>query len=122
MATLGIHHVNVLVDDLDAARRFYTGVMGFVEAARPDFGFPGAWFQMGAQQLHLTPSDVPERKSAQHFALQVSDLDTLCRDLEAKGARIDRVPYTPGAGHQAFLADPAGNLIELNQPDPQVGR
>ncbi|MDQ1511822.1 MAG: hypothetical protein QOG50_3666, partial [Actinomycetota bacterium] len=23
----------------------------------------------------------------------------------------------PGAGHQAFLHDPFGNFIELNQPD-----
>jgi predicted enzyme related to lactoylglutathione lyase len=31
--------------------------------------------------------------------------------------RVDTIPHTPGAGRQAFLSDPAGNVIELNQPD-----
>jgi len=35
-----------------------------------------------------------------------------------RGAEVDESFLVPGAGHQAFLKDPDGTLIELNQPDP----
>jgi catechol 2,3-dioxygenase-like lactoylglutathione lyase family enzyme len=116
VSIIGIHHVNLLVDDLDAARRFYGEVFGFTELARPDFGFPGAWYQMGAQQLHLQTTPGPEKKSAQHFALQVDDCSAMADSLEAKGVEIFRLDAVDGAGRQAFCNDPAGNLIELNEP------
>jgi catechol 2,3-dioxygenase-like lactoylglutathione lyase family enzyme len=115
---LGVHHVNLLVDDLDAANHFYREVMGFAPLDRPDFGFPGAWFRMGAHQLHLQTTDGPEAKGAQHFALEVTDLDAIADALEAQGVELFRLDAVAGAGKQAFLNDPAGNLIELNQPVP----
>ena len=36
-------HLAIAVDDLDAAREFYTKAFGFEELRRPDFGFPGMW-------------------------------------------------------------------------------
>lgn len=115
---LGIHHVNIDVDDLDAARRFYTEVMGFSEVHRPDFGAPGAWFQMGAHQLHLGTIGARRAETGDHFALQVEDCASCAQELEAKGIEVFRLdPPIAGAGIQAFLRDPAGNLIELNQPE-----
>ena len=38
-------------------------------------------------------------------------------EISAAGVHVDTIPHTPGAGQQAFLHDPAGNVIELNQPD-----
>jgi glyoxylase I family protein len=49
-------------------------------------------------------------------ALEVDDLDALIGALETAGLKVGRIPETIGAGHQAFLQDPTGNLIELNQP------
>ena len=57
-----------------------------------------------------------------HFALHVEDLDAAVDALRAKGIKVDPVPEMPGAGRQAFLTDPAGNLIELNQPTGPVPR
>lgn len=117
MNVLGIHHVNVDVDDLDAARHFYTEVMGFTALDRPDFGVPGAWFQMGAHQLHLGTTEKRQAETGDHFALQVEDCASCADELEAKGIEVFRLdPPIAGAGVQAFLRDPAGNLIELNQP------
>lgn len=120
MNTSGLHHVNLRVDDLEVARRFYVEVMGFEELDRPDFGFPGAWFRMGAHQLHLQTTDAPDApdaKSGDHFALQVEDCAACADELEARGVDVLRLDPLPGAGTQAFLRDPAGNLIELNQPE-----
>jgi catechol 2,3-dioxygenase-like lactoylglutathione lyase family enzyme len=115
-----LHHVSVGVDDLEEARRFYTEVLGLTELdTRPDFGFPGAWLDLGVGQLHLVPSSEPigPLPGAPHFALQVDDLEAVAEAIEARGIEVRRSNYTRGAGRQAFLTDPSGNLIELNQPD-----
>ena len=51
-----------------------------------------------------------------HFALEVEDLDGLLEVLEEQGVAFRRSAHMPEAGRQAFLSDPDGNLIELNQP------
>jgi catechol 2,3-dioxygenase-like lactoylglutathione lyase family enzyme len=111
---VGIHHVNLMFDDIDAAREFYGKTLGFEELERPDFGFPGLWFQMGAHQLHMQPGAAPD--SFQHFALQVDDLPSVLEELAANGLDVAASPTVDGAGLQAFFKDPTGNVIELNQP------
>jgi glyoxylase I family protein len=116
-----VHHVALDVDDLDAALRFYVDGMGFTELRRPDFGFPGAWLDMGSHQLHLVEVTGPlPANGGRHFALRVEDLDDAVTSLRAKDIKVDPIPAIPGAGRQAFLVDPSGNLIELNQPTGPV--
>jgi glyoxylase I family protein len=118
----GVHHVALNVADLAEAERFYQEVMGFARlATRPDFGFPGAWYQAGAHQIHLIeiPGFVPDRR--QHVALEVVDLDATAAALAAVGVAVDVRPYVAGAGRQAFVRDPTGNRIELNEPDRPAG-
>jgi catechol 2,3-dioxygenase-like lactoylglutathione lyase family enzyme len=118
---VAVHHVALDVDDLDAALRFYVDGMGFTELRRPDFGVPGAWLDMGDHQLHLVevPGPMPANGGA-HFALRVDDLDDSVAALRARGITVHPIPEIPGAGRQAFLNDPAGNLIELNEPTGPV--
>jgi catechol 2,3-dioxygenase-like lactoylglutathione lyase family enzyme len=116
MKPLGVHHVALLVTDLDASRQFYGDGLGFSEIARPPFGDEGAWFQVGGQQVHLTVTDKPMARSVQHFAVQVGDLDEAVADLEAKAIKVHRVPPQPTPNRQAVVWDPSGNLVELNQP------
>ena len=111
----GIHHVNVAVDDLEAAQRFYCDVLGCTVLPRPDFGFPGLWLDAGGEQIHLMVSTERPR-GGDHFALEVADVAAAADHLEAHGVRVMRLDPVPGAGGQAFINDPAGNLIELNQP------
>ena len=118
MDVIGVHHVAVCVTDLDAAREFYVDHLGFgVIASRPDFGFPGMWLQAGAQQIHLMELGEVTPDARAHLALQVPNLDAALESLDAVGVTYRRSTYYPGAGRQAFLADPTGNRIELNQPD-----
>ncbi len=117
MQPSGIHHVALCVTDVDAAIRFYTEVLGLTVLPRPDFGFPGAWLDAAGQQVHLMQSAEPECGGG-HFAMRVDDVDDAVNDIRGHGVHVDRAPHVPGAGQQAFLRDPAGNLIELNQPEP----
>jgi catechol 2,3-dioxygenase-like lactoylglutathione lyase family enzyme len=115
MRPSGVHHVSINVDDVDVAIRFYVGVLGLqVRDDRPDFGFPGAWLDAGGQQVHLIQAAAPPAVG-QHFALLVDDLDAAIRDVRALDVAVsDATPV--GTGRQAFLTDPAGNTVELQQP------
>ncbi len=55
--------------------------------------------------------------TANHFAIRVDDLDEAVADLQAQGVDVRKIPHIEGAGHQAFLHDPFGNFLELNQPE-----
>jgi glyoxylase I family protein len=115
MQVLGVHHVSINVDDVDAALAFYVEQLGLSPRTdRPDFGFGGAWLDVGGQQVHLIEAPTPGDRG-QHFALQVADLDGTIAELRAAGLEVsDASPV--GTGRQAFLHDPAGNLVELHQP------
>jgi len=116
MKPSGIHHVAICVTDPDAAVQFYTGVLGLTVLPRPDFGFGGYWLDAAGQQVHLMQSDDP-LPGGGHFAMRVDDLEAAVNDIRAAGWKVDTVPHLDGAGRQAFLHDPSGNMIELNQPE-----
>ena len=115
MRPAGIHHVSICVPDAPAGLAFYRDMLGMREVPRPDLG-PGCWLDAGGQQLHLMQADeTPPRSN--HFAIRVDDLDEAVATLRARGVEVHPIPHIPGAGRQAFLHDPFGNFVELNQPD-----
>ena len=114
MKPLGVHHVSVNVEDVDAALEFYVGKLGLTKRDdRPDFGFPGAWLDAGGQQVHLIGAAAPPAKG-QHFAIRVDDLEAVVADLRASGVEVSDA-MTVGTSFQAFLNDPSGNQVELHQ-------
>ena len=114
---LGVHHVGLNVKDLKACRRFYVDVLGLEVLPRPDFGFPGAWLQSGNQQIHLLQqAEFQDPLAGQHFAFEVADLDAAIEELRGLGVQVSDAFDIPDVGRQAFLHDPDGNGIELNQP------
>ena len=115
MRPAGVHHVSLNVDDVDAAKEFYIDVLGFTERPdRPDFGFGGAWLDVGGQQVHLIEGAVPERLG-QHFAIAVDDLDSVVAELRGRGVKVSD-PKPVATSRQSFLKDPCGNVVELQQP------
>lgn len=114
MEPLAIHHVSVNVSDVDEAVAFYTGILGgTMRDDRPDFGFGGAWINLGTQQVHLIEAPVPPNLG-QHFAIRVGDLDSVVEELRSKGLKV-RDPVAVGPNRQTFVDDPAGNIVELHQ-------
>jgi catechol 2,3-dioxygenase-like lactoylglutathione lyase family enzyme len=111
---LAVHHVSVNVDDVDEAVAFYTGVLGgTVRDDRPEFGVGGAWIDLGANQVHLLEAGPPP-VLGQHFAVAVADLDAAVAELRDRGIHVGD-PWPIGPGRQTFVADPAGNTVELYQ-------
>ena len=122
------HHYSICVADVDAARAFYGELLGLEEIERPDFGFPGAWYQAGAVQLHLIVPppgfDVgarPEKLTplAGHLAFEIDDYEATKAHLE--GAGLEVLALGPAVG-QMFVRDPDGNVVELIRPGGRLGR
>lgn len=114
-------HVNIVADDLDAARDFYGTKLGLTEIPRPDFGIPGAWFRLGPSQFHIiVVPEMPDLKgSAPHFAIYVptDGFEATIGSLKAAGITFTSDVRTREdfgvTVKTAFCKDPAGNLIEF---------
>ena len=118
MTVTGFQHAALDVDDLEAAIAFYEAALGFQLAPRPDsLGVGGVWLQVpGAMQVHLVEvAEFHRPETAQHLAFQVDDVDATITAIRAAGYEVGDA-FDIGAGRQTFLRDPAGNLLELNQP------
>lgn len=114
-----ILHSSLLVKDTKKSLAFYCDVLGLqVDSDRPDLGFPGAWLNIGIQQIHLlelpNPDPVEGRPEHggrdRHTALHVTDIDELQHRLEKAGIQFTRSK----SGRKAIFArDPDGNALEF---------
>jgi catechol 2,3-dioxygenase-like lactoylglutathione lyase family enzyme len=124
---IGLDHVNLLIDSSDdaltRARAFYEGLLGLVPLERPantDSGNPGAWYQCGVQQLHLTTekdASLINQKSRRHPAFRVADLEALRQKFQSAGIEIIAGNRFPGQ-ERFFVRDPWGNRLEFVERSP----
>ncbi len=115
---LTIHHASLLVSDTEQSLLFYRDVLGMQPVERPDLPFPGAWLQIGEQQIHLLElenSDPTTGRPAhggrdRHVAMHCKSVDALKGTLEEAG-----VAYTSSiSGRKAlFCRDRDGNALEF---------
>src|SRR4030095_5091192 len=114
MRIASLLHAAVLVPNLDQAKRFYGGLLGLKEKPRPDFDFPGAWYDLGDCELHLMvtlealPPAARRPRRDYHISLEVDDLDAAKRAFEEAG--LPTRESSSGRG-SIFVRDPDGNLI-----------
>lgn len=117
-----IHHVSLNVTNLEKAKEFYSKILCLKEIQRPDFDFPGAWYEIEGQQLHLivdsSSQTIRKEKSLSsregHFALRVENYFDTLKWLKQNDVEIIEKPNGKSGFAQIFCADPDGNLIELN--------
>ena len=119
MTITTLHHVSIIVADTGQALRFYRDLLGIALCPdRPDLGYPGAWLQLGPQQIHLLELPNPDAVSGRpqhagrdrHLAMTVTDLDELRQRLRQAGVACT----VSRSGRRAlFCRDPDGNGVEL---------
>jgi len=121
----GTVNVRYMVDDVDAAIAFYTGLLGFqlLTSAAPAF----ADVRRGNLRLLLagpkSSAGRPMPDGAQprpggwnriHFV--VDDIEAEVARLREQGARFRNDVISGPGGKQILLEDPSGNVVELFQP------
>jgi len=112
-----LHHVNVTVPAaLEAAtKNFYGSILGLEELPKPEgTRKSGAWYQLGAVQLHLSIEEDGDRElSSRHICVTVSDLSTAAELFRKAGVKIipDERPV-PGM-LRFYVRDPGGNQLEI---------
>jgi catechol 2,3-dioxygenase-like lactoylglutathione lyase family enzyme len=111
---LRLAHVNLSIDDVEAARRFYGEVLSLEAAPRPaDAGRPGCWFRLGDAELHLSlESGADNASSKRHVAFETEALDRLRALLEAANVPLEEARPITGV-RRFFARDPAGNRLEF---------
>lgn len=115
----GLNHATMIVDDLEKARQFYSGVLGLEEIPAYNFDYPVMFYKLAdGRQLHL--SEWEDKCSFRgHVALEVADFGEAFRTAKELNI-IDVGPWgrvrrlTDGT-MQMFIRDPAGNLLEISQ-------
>lgn len=140
----GLLHVAIKTNDLGRTNRFYTEVIGLSPAARPDFGYPGAWLAVptpvGEAVIHIYaggPALGPEGKAPSGTAAidHLSLTAVGYHDFIARFKKHD-LPWRefeiPGTTYwQLFVYDPSGVQLELTfdgraeagaKPDMSPGR
>ncbi|WP_347266546.1 VOC family protein [Paracoccus sp. (in: a-proteobacteria)] len=118
-------------EDLEAAARFWTGVIGLAQIGH----VPGrhVFFRCGAQMLLVFRAEatlLPPRRGARlpvpphgsrgpgHFCISAPP-DTIaawCAHLQAAGVEIEADFIWPQGGRSLYFRDPAGNSIEIADP------
>ena len=122
-----IDHITIIVKDLGATRRFYVDFLGMDEVPRPNFDFPGLWFQCGIASIHATLEDEFAGRAGwgdyqgakllsrgHHFAFLVEDVDAVINQIDEAGIEVlvERKQRPDGA-KQIYIADPDGHVVEL---------
>jgi catechol 2,3-dioxygenase-like lactoylglutathione lyase family enzyme len=114
-----VDHIQLVVADLEASRRFYEAVFGVLDIPRGGSADSHFWYD----ELFVSKPDGPEASGEltgrHHLAFQAKDHDTVDAFYKAglaaggrdNGAPGERPNYHPGY-YAAFLLDPAGNNIE----------
>ena len=112
-----IIHVQIAIPEggEDGARRFYGGLLGLAEIAKPpDLSKRGGcWFELlegtcGQVHLGVDRDFRPARKA--HVAFQAADVGGLAEAARSQGYEVveDR-----GGGERVYIYDPFGNRLEF---------
>ena len=109
---LGIHHCEILVTDMDAALKFYIGIVGMEEITNSSSFLESKWLKLGNQQLHLTYHPISDANEERHFAVLVQDINQARTHFKNKSLLIKEAGSILGM-ERFFIFDPFGNRIEF---------
>jgi len=108
------------VNDIDAARAFYSETLGMTVTENA-MGFLNLHFPNGTRVLiYSKPDHVPATFTVLNFA--VDDVGLAVDDLNARGVQMTIYPGTPQDSHGvmrghgpdiAWFTDPAGNVLSV---------
>ena len=112
----GVDFVAIMTKDHDAAVKFYGETLG-LPFLKTWGQMPASEFQAGNLTLAVMQSDafgIEFAPSSSMVALAVDDVAAVRERLEGEGIEFRGQILDSGVCHQAFFADPDGNLLALH--------
>ena len=116
-------HIHLFSPDPEATAAYYERMFGAEVKRSMQQGQPRIDLKLGGANIFILDVSkdakaqvLPEHphKGLDHFGLSVTEIDKVCADLKAKGAKFTREPVTPRPGIRiAFVEGPEGVSIEL---------
>jgi catechol 2,3-dioxygenase-like lactoylglutathione lyase family enzyme len=113
-----VYGIQILVDDVAAARAFYVDTLGLTLAwDMPQFGAFGVVVEPVQFIVTQAVEEGPLGAQPGRFigvSIAVDDMDATYRDLTAKGVPFEGEPQKqPWGGTLAYFRDPSGNVLTL---------
>lgn len=130
MPNFRLDHTMIRVKDLDRSLKFYTGILGMKIHRKTEYPqgrftntFIGYTDEEAGTNLELTynwdqKEDYTKGNAWGHLALKVSDVYATSEYLKQQGVEFTKEPSSMKNGTRilAFIKDPDGYVIELNEP------
>ncbi|MCI4339020.1 MAG: VOC family protein [Thermoplasmata archaeon] len=118
-----LEYTGIRVRDLARSVRFYTEGLGLAIGPKGRMAAGGLWQELkdpgsgSVLELNFYPGDPPYREGDEldHLGFRVGDLERTVARLVELGARVRIPPFTEGDERLAFLSDPDGVWVELNE-------
>jgi catechol 2,3-dioxygenase-like lactoylglutathione lyase family enzyme len=120
---VGVAHIGLRTDNLEAARKFYYQQLGYDEAFRldkPEGGLMLVYFKVNDHQyIEVFPGKTPEQLVLSHIAFETDNAPQLRDYLATKGVKVP-ASLRPGLdGNISFMIkDPDGHDVEFVQYMP----
>lgn len=122
---VGVAHIGLKTDDMAAARKFYTGVLGFQEPFslnNPDGTLMLTYFKVNDHQyIEVFPTlKDPKEDRLSHISFETTDAEQLREYLASKGVQVpdkleeDRLDHDRGFD----VTDPDGHDVEFMEYVP----
>ena len=125
---VGINHVGIAVDDMDAAIEYYTEAMGYPEAFRieNEAGEIGLVYVQVSRntfvELQPTNENRPDGVAGpglNHFGVVVDDMDTAIGMWRGRGAEVQDARSSSTNAILSNIFDPDGIRMELLELPPE---
>jgi catechol 2,3-dioxygenase-like lactoylglutathione lyase family enzyme len=115
---LGLAHIAVYVGDLQRARGFYQGLLGFEEPftlAKADGSVEMAFVKINDRQwIELVNQPSAGEGQLHHIALQTDSADTMRDYLASRGVAVPAAVEKGRSGDKTFtVIDPDGHRVEI---------
>jgi lactoylglutathione lyase len=124
---VGVAHIGLKTDDMEAARKFYTGVLGFQEPFSLDkppaegTGLLLTYFKVNDHQyIEVFPElKDPKEDRLSHISFETTDAEQLRAYLASKGVKVPEKLEPMLDGNRGFdVNDPDSHVVEFVQLMP----
>jgi lactoylglutathione lyase len=120
---LGLAHVAVAVSDVEQARAFYGGILGFAEPfllRNADGSLSMTFYKINEDQyVEVFPGLDASPDRLRHIAFHTDNVEALRAYLASRGIQVpDRVPKGRIGNSNFTIKDPDGHLVEFVQYEP----